>query len=59
MPNHKLHITFHNPNNEKDSEKIALFFISRIANKVFPKVIKSFIYNTDKSTTNEQTGTHD
>ena len=50
MSNHKLHITFHNPNNEKDSERIAEFFVSRVATNIFPKVIKSFIDNTDKST---------
>lgn len=55
MSKQELHITFHNPNNEKDSKRIAEFFVSRIADKVFPEAIKSFINNTDKSIP-QQTG---
>jgi len=53
MSKQELHITYHNPNSKKDSEKIAEFFVSQVANKVFPKVIKSFVNNTDKPITKQ------
>ena len=57
MSKQELHITFHNPNTEKDSEKIAEFFLSRIANDVFHKTINSLINNVNNSTPEQQTGT--
>lgn len=42
--NKKLNITFHNPNNEKDSHLIAEDFISRVAQKV----VKNYVLNQTK-----------
>ena len=39
MKKEKLHITFHNPNTSKDSERIAGEFISRAATGVLTKMI--------------------
>lgn len=42
--NKELKITFHNPNNEKDSHLIAEDFISRVAQKV----VKNYVLNQTK-----------
>lgn len=42
--NKKLNITFHNPNNEKDSHLITEDFISRVAQKV----VKNYVLNQTK-----------
>lgn len=42
--NKKLNITFHNPNNEKDSHLIAEDFIFRVAQKV----VKNYVLNQTK-----------
>jgi len=47
--NKKLNITFHNPNNEKDSHLIAEDFISRVAQKV----VKNYVLNQTKIIKNE------
>ena len=42
--NKNFDITFHNPNNEKDSHLIAEDFISRVAQKV----VKNYVLNHTK-----------
>ena len=49
--NKELNITFHNPNNDKDSQLIAEDFISRVAHNV----VKDFVLNQSKNKdTNEE-----
>ena len=49
--NKELNITFHNPNNDKDSHLIAEDFISRVAHNV----VKDFVLNQSKNKdTNEE-----
>ena len=43
--NKELNITFHNPNNEKDSRIIAEYFISRVAQNV----VKNYVLNQSKN----------
>lgn len=35
----EMHITFHNPNNDKESNKIAEWFIQQAAEKLFRRTI--------------------
>lgn len=49
--NKELNITFHNPNNDKDSQLIVEDFISRVAQKV----VKDYVINQSKNKdTNEE-----
>lgn len=48
--NKELKITFHNPNNEKDSYLIAEDFISRVAQRV----VKNYVLNQTKDKDNKK-----
>lgn len=48
--NKELNITFHNPNNEKDSHLIAEDFVSRVAQRV----VKNYVLNQTKDKDNKK-----
>ncbi len=53
MKGQALHITFHNPNNERDSEKLAKDFISQLAFGVLNQVILDYQERHNKTNSSE------
>lgn len=53
MKGQALHITFHNPNDERDSEKLAKDFVSQLAFEVFSQVILDYQKRHNKTNSSE------